>query len=153
VDGNWHHPRGMVGTPTPGTASPPHPPCTRGAGYGSGFQPGGKVLPQRGHDAAASSTSSPHQGKGTIEFTKAGGVSLRYANGQLIQNWKMRMTKDCYDVSLTLDDGSELVAHFRTKLLVSDRFIKWGGDSFPPRVVVGGPATGRVEITAPLTWK
>lgn len=60
-------------------------------------------------------TAPQYQGQGTVEFTTTGGASLRYANGHFIQDWKMLTTKDCCDVTLTLADGSELVAHFRTK--------------------------------------
>lgn len=53
-----------------------------------------------------------------IEVTSTGGTSLRYdtEGGQFIQNWKTPATKGiCYKVTLTLDDGSEIKALFKTK--------------------------------------
>jgi hypothetical protein len=44
-----------------------------------------------------------------------GGTVLRYEDGQFIYNWKTPTTKACYDLVLTLDDGSSIMAHFKTK--------------------------------------
>lgn len=53
-----------------------------------------------------------------IEQTIAspGSTVLRYDSnvGQFVYNWKSPNAKGCYDVVLTLDDGSKLTARFRT---------------------------------------
>jgi hypothetical protein len=48
-------------------------------------------------------------------MASTGGTVLRYENGEFIYNWKTPTTKGCFDVVLTLDDGSTIMAHFRTK--------------------------------------
>jgi hypothetical protein len=51
-----------------------------------------------------------------IENYSTGGTSLRYEGGQFIQNWKVPQGADvCYQVSLTLFDGSTAAAAFKTK--------------------------------------
>jgi hypothetical protein len=54
----------------------------------------------------------------TIETLATGGTSLRYdpVAGQFIFNWKTpKNPGKCYQVTLTFDDGSSLVAYFRLK--------------------------------------
>jgi hypothetical protein len=48
-------------------------------------------------------------------MASTGGTVLRYEDGEFTYNWKTPSTKGCYDVVLTLDDGSTIMAHFRTK--------------------------------------
>ena len=53
-----------------------------------------------------------------IEVTTTGGTSLRYdaTAGQWIQNWQTpKKPNTCYNVTLTTQDGSKLVAHFQLK--------------------------------------
>ena len=53
-----------------------------------------------------------------IELVATGGTSLRYdaASGQFIYNWKTpKAAGKCYRVTLTLMDGSSLVAYFKLK--------------------------------------
>jgi hypothetical protein len=52
-----------------------------------------------------------------IELTTTGGTSLRYdtTGGQFIQNWKTPTGSACYRVTMKTDDGSTLVAFFRTR--------------------------------------
>jgi Leucine-rich repeat (LRR) protein len=51
-----------------------------------------------------------------IEITATGGMSLRYADGQFIYNWKTPKTAGmCYRVTMTAMDGSTLVAYFKLK--------------------------------------
>jgi hypothetical protein len=53
-----------------------------------------------------------------IETTTTGGTSLRYDStaGQFVQNWQTPRTPGkCYVVTMTAQDGSALVAHFKTK--------------------------------------
>jgi MBG domain (YGX type)/YDG domain/Immunoglobulin I-set domain len=53
-----------------------------------------------------------------IEVTTTGGTSLRYDStaGQWIQNWQTpKKPNTCYNVTLTTQDGSKLVAHFQLK--------------------------------------
>jgi hypothetical protein len=53
-----------------------------------------------------------------VEMTATGGTSLRYdsAGGQFIYNWQTPKTAGkCYRVTMTTQDGSSLVAKFKTK--------------------------------------
>ena len=53
-----------------------------------------------------------------IEFTTTGGTSLRYdsTSGQFIQNWQTpKAGGKCYAVTMATDDGSSLVAYFKTR--------------------------------------
>lgn len=46
----------------------------------------------------------------------AGGTVLRYSDGQFIYNWKTpSATGQCYQVTMTAQDGSPLVAYFKLK--------------------------------------
>jgi hypothetical protein len=54
----------------------------------------------------------------TIEVVATGGTSLRYdtTSGQFIFNWQTpKLVGKCYDVTVTLNDGSLLTAHFKLK--------------------------------------
>ncbi len=52
-----------------------------------------------------------------IELTTTGGTSLRYdaTGGQFIQNWQTPKPVGCYKVTMTTQDGSSLIALFKTK--------------------------------------
>jgi hypothetical protein len=53
-----------------------------------------------------------------VEVTTTGGTTLRYdtAGGQFVQNWQTpKAAGACYTITLTLDDGSKLIAKFRLK--------------------------------------
>jgi len=53
-----------------------------------------------------------------IEITSTGGTSLRYDTtaGQFVYNWKTpKMGGTCWDVTLTLVDGSSITAHFNLR--------------------------------------
>lgn len=54
-----------------------------------------------------------------IEFTTTGGTTLRYdsTGGQFIQNWRTPKGKagQCYEATLTTDDGSSISASFKLK--------------------------------------
>ena len=53
-----------------------------------------------------------------VEITTTGGTSLRYdaTDGQFIQNWQTPKTSGvCYKATMTTQDGSSLVAYFKTK--------------------------------------
>lgn len=52
-----------------------------------------------------------------IEVTTLGGTSLRYdpTAGQFIQNWKTPKTAGCYRTTMTMTDGSSLVAYFKVR--------------------------------------
>jgi len=52
------------------------------------------------------------------QYTTTGQTTFRYdtSGGQFIDNWKSPTTKNaCYQVTMTFDDGSSLVALFKTK--------------------------------------
>jgi hypothetical protein len=54
----------------------------------------------------------------SVEVTSTGGTSLRYdqTGGQFIQNWKTPTTANqCYKVTMTADDGSQVSALFKIK--------------------------------------
>jgi hypothetical protein len=54
----------------------------------------------------------------TLEITSTGGTSLRYDSvaGQFIQNWQTpKRPGACYEVTMTTQDGSSLVAFFKLK--------------------------------------
>jgi hypothetical protein len=54
----------------------------------------------------------------TIEVVATGGTSLRYDTtaGQFIYNWQTpKLAGRCYDVTVALNDGSSLTAHFKLK--------------------------------------
>jgi hypothetical protein len=49
-------------------------------------------------------------------FSTTGGTSLRYDNGQFIQNWQTPSQPGlCLKVTMTAQDGSTLAAYFKTK--------------------------------------
>jgi hypothetical protein len=54
-----------------------------------------------------------------IETTATGGTSLRYdsTSGQFIYNWSTKglLAGQCYQITLTLQDGSTIVAYFKMK--------------------------------------
>jgi hypothetical protein len=53
-----------------------------------------------------------------IEITATGGTSLRYDTtaGQFVYNWQTpKMGNTCWDVRLTIVDGSSITAHFRLR--------------------------------------
>jgi hypothetical protein len=53
-----------------------------------------------------------------IEITATGGTSLRYDTtaGQFVYNWKTpNMGNTCWDVTLTVVDGSSITAHFKLR--------------------------------------
>ena len=51
-----------------------------------------------------------------IELTTTGGTSLRYSDGQFIQNWKTPTKPgSCYKVTMTTTDGSSITANFKLK--------------------------------------
>ncbi len=63
----------------------------------------------------ACETSAPTD---VIEVTTTGGTSLRYdtTDGQFIQNWKTpKLPGNCYQVTMTTQDGSSLSALFKLK--------------------------------------
>lgn len=68
----------------------------------------------------ATVSCSDLSGMGTdeIEVTSTGGTSLRYdsTGGQFIQNWRTpKASGICYSATLTTQDGSSLVAYFKTR--------------------------------------
>jgi len=53
-----------------------------------------------------------------IEITATGGTSLRYDTtaGQFVYNWQTpKMGNTCWDVTLTVVDGSSITAHFKLR--------------------------------------
>ena len=63
-------------------------------------------------------TCSSGAGVDEIEITSTGGTSLRYdsTGGQFIQNWATpKKPGTCWDVTMTTQDGSSLLAHFMLK--------------------------------------
>ena len=51
-----------------------------------------------------------------IEFTTTGGTTLRYSDGQFIQNWQTpKGAGGCYRVTMTTDDSSTINAQFKLK--------------------------------------
>ena len=57
-------------------------------------------------------------GTDVIEVTSTGGTSLRYdtTGGQFIQNWQTpKGAGSCYRTTMKTDDGSSIVAYFKTK--------------------------------------
>ena len=51
-----------------------------------------------------------------IEMTSTGGTSLRYGDGQFIQNWQTpRKPGTCYKVTMTTTDGTSISALFKLK--------------------------------------
>jgi hypothetical protein len=52
-----------------------------------------------------------------IEFLTTGSTSLRYDTtaGQFIQNWQTPKKVGCHDVTMTTQDGSKIVAHFKLR--------------------------------------
>lgn len=53
-----------------------------------------------------------------IEITTTGGTSLRYdtTTGQFVYNWQTPTMKNtCWDVTLTVGDGSSITAHFKLR--------------------------------------
>jgi hypothetical protein len=53
-----------------------------------------------------------------IEIVTTGGTSLRYdaSAGQFVQNWQTpKAANICYTVTMTTQDGSSIVANFKTK--------------------------------------
>jgi hypothetical protein len=52
-----------------------------------------------------------------IEITTTGGTSLRYdtVGGQFVQNWKTPTGSACYRVAMTAQDGSTILALFKTR--------------------------------------
>lgn len=60
----------------------------------------------------------PGSGDDPVDFTTTGGTSLRYdeVEGQFVQNWQTpKGSGNCYRVTMTTQDGSFLVAYFKTK--------------------------------------
>jgi hypothetical protein len=49
-------------------------------------------------------------------FTVTGGTMLRYDGAQFIQNWQTpKSANQCYRITMTARDGSQLTAFFKTK--------------------------------------
>jgi hypothetical protein len=68
--------------------------------------------------AASSVSCIAASGEDPVDFTTTGGTSLRYDTtaGQFIQNWQTpKGANMCYRVTMTTQDGSSLVALFKTK--------------------------------------